>query len=45
MKPLEIYCKKALELGMSGVKVIEPRSIVTGEWVRMKCNLDARVLG
>ena len=37
MEPLEGYCQKALELGFDGAKVIEPRSIVTAEWVRLKC--------
>ena len=37
MKALEIYCKKASELGFDGAKVIDPRSIATAEWVRMKC--------
>ena len=37
MEPLEGYCQKALELGFEGAKVIEPRSIVTAEWVRLKC--------
>jgi predicted metal-binding protein len=37
MEPLEGYCQKALEMGFEGAKVIEPRSIVTAEWVRLKC--------
>jgi predicted metal-binding protein len=37
MDPLVVYCKKALEMGVDGAKVINPRSIVTAEWVRMKC--------
>ncbi len=37
MESLEIYCQKAMERGMDGAKVIDPRSIVTAEWVRMKC--------
>jgi predicted metal-binding protein len=45
MKPLEIYCKKALELGIDGVKVIDPRSIVTAEWVRMKCQFGCTGFG
>ena len=31
------YCKRAIERGMDGAKVIDPHSIVTAEWVRMKC--------
>jgi len=45
MKTLEIYCKKALELGIDGVKVIDPRSIVTAEWVRMKCQFGCPSFG
>ena len=45
MKTLEIYCKKALELGIDGVKVIDPRSIVTAEWVRMKCQFGCPGFG
>jgi predicted metal-binding protein len=37
MNPLELYCKKAIEKEMDGAKAIDPRSIVTAEWVRMKC--------
>jgi predicted metal-binding protein len=37
MESLEIYCRKAMEGGMEGAKVIDPHSIVTAEWVRMKC--------
>jgi hypothetical protein len=32
MKSLEGYCKKALEMGFDGAKVIKPRSIITAEW-------------
>lgn len=45
MKALGIYCKKALELGIDGVKVIDPRSIVTAEWVRMKCQFGCPGFG
>ncbi|OGP86731.1 MAG: hypothetical protein A2156_04390 [Deltaproteobacteria bacterium RBG_16_48_10] len=37
METLEVYCLSAIERGMDGAKVIDPRSIVTAEWVRMKC--------
>jgi predicted metal-binding protein len=37
MKRAEDYCKKALEIGIDDAKVIDPRSIATGQWVRMKC--------
>jgi len=37
MKPVEDYCKKALEIGIDDARVIDPRSVVTAHWVRMKC--------
>jgi predicted metal-binding protein len=37
MKPVEVYCKEALEMGVDGARAIDPRSIVTAEWVKMKC--------
>jgi predicted metal-binding protein len=37
MNGLEHYCKKALEMGIDGAKLIEPGSVITAEWVRMKC--------
>ena len=45
MKPLEDYCNKALELGVDGAKQIEPRSVVTAEWVRMKCQFGCTGFG
>jgi predicted metal-binding protein len=45
VKTLEIYCKKALELEVDGVKAIDPRSIVTAEWVRMKCQFGCPGFG
>jgi predicted metal-binding protein len=45
MKTVEIYCKKALQMGMDGAKVIEPRSITTAEWVRMKCQFGCPMFG
>lgn len=37
MKELEVYREKAAGLGIDGTKVIDPHSIATAEWVRMKC--------
>jgi len=37
MKSVESFCKKAIEMGIEGAKIIKPGSIVTAEWVRMKC--------
>lgn len=45
MKELEVYCKRALEMGMNGAKAINPRSIVTAEWVRMKCQFGCPWFG
>ena len=45
MKVLEKYCKKALEMGFDGAKMIEPRSIITAEWVRMKCQFGCSGFG
>ena len=45
MRPLEVYCKKASEIGLDGAKVIDPRSIVTAEWVRMKCQFGCTGFG
>jgi predicted metal-binding protein len=45
MEPLGVYCQKALEMGFHGAKVIEPRSIVTAEWVRMKCQYGCTGFG
>ena len=45
VKALEIYCKKALELGVDEAKVIDPRSIITAEWVRMKCQFGCHGFG
>jgi predicted metal-binding protein len=45
VEPLEGYCKRAIERGMDGAKVIDPRSIVTAEWVRMKCQFGCPGFG
>jgi predicted metal-binding protein len=45
MEKLELYCKKAFEMGFDGAKVIDPRSIVTSEWVRMKCQFGCSGFG
>ncbi len=37
MKSVESFCKKAIEMGAAGAKIVDPGSIVTAEWVRMKC--------
>lgn len=35
MKPVELYCKEVSELGVDGARVIDRRSVVTAEWVRI----------
>ncbi len=45
MKPAEFYCAKALEMGFDGARVIDPGSIVTAEWVRMKCQFGCPGFG
>lgn len=45
MKTVEFYCKEALKMGMDGAKIIEPSSIVTAEWVRIKCQFGCSGYG
>jgi predicted metal-binding protein len=45
MKSLENYCKRALEMGIDEAKIIDPRSIFTAEWVRMKCQFGCPGFG
>jgi predicted metal-binding protein len=45
MKALEVYCQKALELGVTGAKAIDASSIFTAEWVRMKCQFGCTGFG
>jgi predicted metal-binding protein len=37
MESVESFCKKAIEMGIEGAKIIDPGSVVTAEWVRIKC--------
>jgi predicted metal-binding protein len=37
VKSVESFCQRAMEMGIEGAKMITPASIVTAEWVRMKC--------
>ena len=37
MDLLTAYRKKALEMGIDEAKVVNPRSIATAQWVRIKC--------
>jgi len=45
VKGLETYCRKALEMEVDGAKVIDPHSVVTAEWVRMKCQFGCPGFG
>jgi len=45
MKPPEFYCQKALAMGVHDTKIIDPGSIVTAEWVRMKCQFGCPGFG
>ena len=37
MKSVESFCKRAKEMGIDGAKIIDSGSVVTADWVRMKC--------
>jgi len=37
MRPLESFCDRAVEMGIDKAKIIDPGSVVTAEWVRLKC--------
>ena len=37
MRPLESFCDRAVEMGIDEAKIIDPGSVVTAEWVRLKC--------
>jgi len=45
MKPVEVYCKEVLEMGVDEAKVIDPRAVTTAEWVRMKCQFGCSGFG
>jgi predicted metal-binding protein len=37
MPKFEKYMKKAKSMGLTKTKIIDPKSVVTGNWVRLKC--------
>jgi predicted metal-binding protein len=37
VKSVKFFCKRAIEMGIEEAKIIDPGSVVTAEWVRMKC--------
>ncbi len=45
MKPVEAYCQEILEIGVDGAELIDPRSVATAEWVRMKCQFGCPGFG
>jgi predicted metal-binding protein len=45
MKPVEVYCQEALEKNVDGAKVVDPRSVVTAKWVRVKCQFGCPGFG
>jgi len=45
MKSAESFCEKAIEMGIRGAKIIDPGSVVTAEWVRMKCKYGCHRFG
>jgi predicted metal-binding protein len=45
MKSLEVYCREVLEQGADGAKIVNPRSVITAEWVRMKCQFGCPGFG
>lgn len=45
MKAVQTYCQKALKMELDGAKVIDPRTVVTAEWVRMKCQFGCPGFG
>jgi predicted metal-binding protein len=45
MEQLETYCNKATEMGIDEARIIRPNSIVTAEWVRMKCQFGCSGFG
>jgi predicted metal-binding protein len=45
METLEVHCRNALEMGIDEAKVIDPSSVATAEWVRMKCQFGCPNFG
>ena len=45
MKPVEAYCQEVLEMGVDRAEMIDPRSVATAEWVRMKCQFGCPGFG
>ena len=45
MEKLEQYCSRLIRAGAINVRVIDPRSVVTAPWVRLKCQYGCRGYG
>jgi len=37
MPEFDKYIKKAKSMGITEAKIIDPKSVVVGDWVRLKC--------
>ncbi len=42
---LEQYCARAIEVGATAVKQVDPRSVVTAPWVKLKCQFGCPGFG
>lgn len=45
MEPIDLFCREAIEMGVDEAKQIDPRSVVTAEWVRLKCQFGCPGFG
>jgi len=45
MKSVESFRKRALTIGAEEAKIIDPHSVVTSEWVRLKCQYGCSGFG
>lgn len=45
MKNLSYYVKRVLQLGAEEAKIIDTKNIVTGNWVRLKCQYGCKGYG
>ena len=45
MEPVEFYCQEALEMGVDEARMVDPHSVATADWVRMKCQFGCPGFG
>jgi predicted metal-binding protein len=45
MESVEFYSREASEMGVNEARMIDPHSVVTAEWVRMKCQFGCPGFG